>query len=139
MQKSPKNNLVVFDIANIQRKVINFIQKKQFIAVEELERHLMIWWCRYYRKPYKCAEILEYNFEELLFEFYDIYYREHPDEVKKFLNVNVKIQGEDEQWLKDAMGDDYISSEEQENILQETKKELAKVDLPEEFSITFDE
>lgn len=131
-RKSQKNNFV-FDVEEIQRKVANII-KKPLETLEDLEVFFKSWWCRHYNKPYKSQELQEYTLEELIYEYFDVFYRENPKELDKFLNKDPdddyaqmtpeEIEKEDEEWLKKQAGDDYIPLKEQEKLLTPHKDML---------------
>ena len=124
-----------FEIDTIQRKVAEEI-RKPIRTIEELERFLCGWWCRHYNNPYKCAELKEYTFEELLYEWFDINYRSNPEALEKYLAKDVEEAGdEDEAWLKKKMGENYISRKTQNKALKEVKKELDE----NEMSVLFDD
>ncbi len=141
MKKTNNNEL---DVANIQRKVIKQI-KKPLKTLDDIRSFLTRWWCRHYNKPYKNSEIENYTIEELLYEYFDIYYHTYPEEADKFLNnktADKKVQEEDEKWLKEQLGDNYISPEEQEKMLKNVSKELKEKDKkfnPDSMHIDFDD
>ena len=83
----------------------------------DLERTLANWWCRHYSKPYKCKEVLEYTLEELLVEFLELSYFENPDKFKKELGADGETD-EDEDWLKEQMGEGYQSKKRQVEQLE---------------------
>lgn len=115
--------LVPLDIKQIQLLVANEV-KKAPKTLEDLERYLVNWWCRYYKKPYKCEEVKDYTLEELLYEYFDIFYRSSPEELDKFLNEESVDSSEDEDWLKKQMGGGYLSKKEQEKVLKEAAKDV---------------
>ena len=128
MKKITQNKLSdALDVINIQKRVAKSI-KQPLKNLEDIRSFLARWWCRYYKKPYKCTEIQEYTVEELLYEYFDIYYSTNPEELDKFLNDDLDDETvkEDEDWVKEQMGDDYISIKDQEKALKDSEKDIRK-------------
>lgn len=140
--KSPqKNNGLRLSINNIERKVALDI-KRPIRTIEDLERFLAGWWCRHYNKPYKCTEITEYTFEELVYEYFDVLYRDNPEKLEKFLSreETEEEDNSDEEWLKTVMGEGYMSKKEQEKALEPVRDIIkAKDEEEEDISYKFDE
>jgi hypothetical protein len=135
VESSNQSKDPVFDISAIQTKVIDNINKP-LSTLDDLERYFRTWFC----KHYKCAEVDAYTLEELVWEYFDIYYRDNPDEKDKFLNrVETGELAEEEKWLKEQMGKDYISIEEQEKLLSKANVDKQIKDKKaEEMKIDFD-
>jgi hypothetical protein len=139
VESSNQSKDPVFDISAIQTKVIDNINKP-LSTLDDLERYFRTWFCKHYGFPYKCAEVDAYTLEELVWEYFDIYYRDNPDEKDKFLNrVETGELAEEEKWLKEQMGKDYISIEEQEKLLSKANVDKQIKDKKaEEMKIDFD-
>lgn len=141
MQRT-KKQLNTFEIENIQRKVALDI-KEPVRTAEQLERFLVNWWCRHYNKPYKCKEVKEYTLEELIYEYYDINYRSNSEILEQYLSGETSETKEDEEWLKNMMGDGYMSKEKQEKQLHTMKEDIdaavKEAKAEEEFSVKFKE
>lgn len=139
-----KNKEPQYDLRAIQQRVAEEVSKTPE-TLEELEGFLARWWCRHYHKPYKCREVHEYTLEELLYEYFDIRFRENPDELKKFMGElpdEEQAKEEDEAWLQQMMGEGYVKQEDQEKELRPIKADLEeaiKDKKEEEFSFNFDE
>ena len=114
---------VVFSIETIQNRVIELI-RKPITTVSDLERYFASWWCRHYNKPYKCEEVKNYSLEELVYEFYDVQYRNNPSALEERLNND---NAEDEDWLKKMMGEKYATKKEQEEKLEDKRDILDAV------------
>ena len=143
--KKPKNK-IEFDIEDFQKKVASDIQSEPGDSLESLERFLAKWWCRHYNRPYKEIDTMDYTLEELLYEFFDIQLRQDKKQLEKILGKEDEeevAKEDDEQWLKEMMGDAYRSKEAQEKELEELRPELEdfsdkeEEELP-EFSREFD-
>lgn len=131
------------DVHNVQLKIAREISKP-VKTLDELQTFLAKWWCRYYKKPYKCAELDDYTLEELLYEYFDVYYHNNPEELSRFLHGESKAVEDDENWLKEMMekeGSNYISKEQQEEILQDMKEEIKSIGSrdPDELHFDFDD
>jgi len=142
MQRIPKkddDNTLVISVATIQKKVAEEI-KKPINTLEALEKFFASWWCRHYNKPYKCEEIGSYSLEELIYEYYDVNFRNNPEMLEQFLKGEDKeAVKEDEEWLKKMMGEKYLAPEEQEKVLKkvERKDVLEAISDSMEFRKTF--
>lgn len=142
LKKSQKSNSL--ELNNIQRKVALAI-KAPLKTTDDLLVFLMGWWCRRYNKPYKSPELLEYTFEELLFEYFDINYRENPKKLSEILagSSTATDEAEDEEWLRKMMGEKYISKTEQEKKLESQRDIIERLSESdgneEEFSYEFGE
>lgn len=127
-------------VHNVQLKVARGVVKP-VKTLEDLQTFLAKWWCRYYKKPYKSVELDDYTLEELLYEYFDVYYHNNPEELQKFLHGESKEAEADEDWLKDMMnqeGAEYISKEQQEEMLQEMKDEIEAVSSKDPDDLHFD-
>jgi hypothetical protein len=133
------NAPLILSVEFIRNRVIGLIQRP-ISTVEDLERFFASWWCRHYNKPYKCEEIKCYSLEELIYEYYDVNYRNNPDAIAQ---QDRKMAEEDEEWLKKQMGDKYEAKAEQEVKLVDQRDilkavhELAKEEAAGEFKHTF--
>lgn len=117
-EKIKKSNLVS-DIRKIALHNVDVSPRDEQSLLSYLKR----WWCVYYKRPYKDPLLLEYSFEELLLEYFEILYFVS-DEEKQKAKVEEYIEeseGEDEEWLREEMGDDYMTSEEMKELLTEDK------------------
>ena len=131
------------DVQNIQTKIARAI-RKPVKTPDELQRFLAKWWCRYYKKPYKCAELNNYTLEELLYEYFDIYYHNNPEELDKFLHGESEEGKADEGWLKKMMekeGGQYLTQDQQEDVLKDMKDEIeaAGKNSSDDLHVDFDE
>lgn len=130
-QKS-KNKSFPLDLENIQRKVALGIKDKTVKTLGDLRLFLVRWWCNYYKKPYRSCETLKdldnYTLEELIIEYFDVFFRNNPKELEKFLSGETKQvveeAEEDEDWLKKQMGQEYVSVEEQEVVLKQFEQDI---------------
>lgn len=88
---------------------------------QSLLKFLKRWWCNYYNKPYKDPLLEEYTLEELLLEYYEILFTKDEEAKKEAILEIDKIDNEedDEEWLKEQMGDDYMTAEEMVGRLKE--------------------
>ena len=128
------NDPLVLSIEAIQDRVIGLI-KKPVETSADLERFFASWWCRHYNKPYKCEEIKSYSLEELIYEYYDVNYRNNPSSMEDHLK---KDNEEDEAWLKNQMGEKYATKAEQDAELEKQRETLKAVhDAAEEESGEF--
>ena len=114
-KNSKKSNLYYF-----KKLAINNLNEKGKDK-ESLLRFLKKWWCLHYNRPYKDPLLMEYTFEELLLEYYEILYFSNEEEKQKVLiEINIFENGEeDEEWLKKEMGENYMSEDEMKNLLLE--------------------
>lgn len=131
------NEPLVLSVEAIQNRVIALI-KKPVNTVDDLERFFASWWCRHYNLPYKCDEIKQYTLEEIIYEYYDVQYRNNPAAMEEQLN---KDNEEDEEWLKNMMGQKYATKKDQESKLADQKDILRAIheekEETEEFKHTF--
>lgn len=98
---------------------------KQPKNILEIQDWLKRWWCRYYKRPYKDPLLENYSLEELMLEYYENMFLDNPNEREK---ANADIQDtlygdEDEEELKQIMGDKYISKEEMMDLYGGKSKE----------------
>jgi hypothetical protein len=115
------------NLEDIERIVSQSVKSKPK-NLEELQRFLIGWWCRHYNKPYKNKEVLDYTFEELLFEFYEINYRQDPDKLKEAeLETAAKEDIEFERQMELEYGVKILSPEEQIANEKELNKHLPKL------------
>lgn len=82
--------------------------------MDHLVAFLRRWWCRYYKRPYKDPMLALYTLEELLLEYYEILFLEnHKERDKAQAEIDEFLHGdEDEAYLKEIMGENYITKEE---------------------------
>lgn len=81
------------------------------------------WWCRRYNRPYHDPLLETYTLEELLIEYYENLYLDDEKERKKAHDELMFDPEEEEAWLKEQMGDDYMSPEEMNEIFNSKKKD----------------
>jgi hypothetical protein len=118
-QKDDDEPLVI-SVATIQKKVAEEI-KKPINSIEALEKFFASWWCRYYNRPYKSEELKNYSLEELIYEYYDVMFRNNPEALEQFLSGGKPEDAkEDEEWLRKMMGEQYMSSKEQHKVIKKT-------------------
>lgn len=126
LEIKPKQSEFSFD--NLRKKVIANVQAP-VKTVEDLERFLASWWCRRYNKPYRCIEVMAYTTEELIMEYLDVLYREHPEKMEVSEDDSkAKEQDaeQDEDWLQKQMGSKYISKEKQDADLKPLEADIAE-------------
>ena len=129
------------DLALLQKKVAKNIQEGPGDSLESLEKFLIQWWCRHYNRPYKDPLIQTYTFDELIFEFFDVELRSNPEKLKSALESTGDIpkeEEEDEKWVQEMMGSNYMSKKEQEEKLHKIDELEQNVEPLDEFSTTFD-
>lgn len=80
------------------------------------------WWCRRYNRPYKDPLFDSYTFEELLLEYYENLFLDDPEERKKAAGELLYDPEEEEAWLKEQMGKDYMSQDEMIELLKPKSK-----------------
>jgi hypothetical protein len=145
-----KNNTTDLDLSIFRTRVAKEIQLGAGETLETLEKFLIQWWCRHYKRPYKDPLIQTYTLEELIFEFFDVQLRDNPEQLNEALGIEEELEKtdeEDEGWLKDMMGSGYASKGDQEKALGKSDGLKQKIgplkefeDGPEEeFDATFDE
>ena len=118
VKKKKKNNLI-----NINRRMALHNIDDSPRNEESLLSYLKRWWCIHYNRPYKDPLLLEYTFEELLLEYFEVLYFKN-DEEKRQARIEEYVENsaeEDEEWLKEEMGDDYMSPEEMAESFKEDK------------------
>jgi hypothetical protein len=96
-------------------------------TVDDLQRFLANWWCRYYNKPYNSKEILDYTLDELLIEYLELSYFQDARQYRKESDIEEPSSAEedaDEEWLKKQMGKDYITIDNQEEALKGSEAEI---------------
>lgn len=122
---------------------------KRFIAIadsyvnpdtstpEGIEKSLILWFCEKFNTVPWDDRLKEATLEDLLVFYYMHEIRKNPSIVEE-LDENYKSF---EEWLKEEMGEDYVSEEEMtDEMIKYEKEEVEKakeLDLPEEITTDF--
>ena len=97
-------NKIIEKIRNLAKDTIVYPPKSQ----EELQRFLMAWYCSKYNIPMTSDTTSKLDFETLLLEFYLFNRWKDVEEDIKSGKFEAEAQaGEDEEWFKQEMGEEY--------------------------------
>lgn len=100
-------------LERIRRMALERVKEKP-TDTPSLLRFLRRWWCTYYKRPSKDPLLLEYTDVELILEFFE---RMFTDNEKERVKAETELlmadsQDDDEAWLKEQMGESYMSEDE---------------------------
>jgi len=93
-------------------------------TLSELAVWLKRWWCRHYTRPYKDPLLETYTLEELLLEYYETHFLDDP-KAREAAEAEIRndiYADDDEEWLREVMGDKYQSKEEMASLSLDKKK-----------------
>jgi hypothetical protein len=88
-------------------------------SMEGFERFLVSWYCFKYNVPPNDSNLLDMTLEELA----TLYFMHRIKEDPNFVAETVSGKDDYEEWLKQEMGEDYISNEEMVKQMVEYEKE----------------
>lgn len=99
---------------------------------KELQNFLVAWWCNKYNIPMTSKEAQELQFEMLIFEFYLVKrWEEIQTNIKEGKYHSEQQEVEDEEWLKEQMGEEYHN--ETDYYAKPSTQEKAPPDIEENF------
>jgi len=132
------NKPVKYGLKNFIR-IANDIVNPDTSTFEGLKDALISWYCFQFNVSTKDPMLLEHTIEELLVLYQMYRIKEDPSIVAEELNPEVK---DFEQWLKDEMGEDYVSDEEMvEGMVQSDEEytERIRSQFPDKITTNFKE
>lgn len=113
---------MALSIEAIRKKVIDDLDDK-IDVVDDLWFYLARWWCKYYNRPFRDELLLSYSIEELLYEFFAVYYSQNADKIDEARAETERDKAaadSDEEWIKrvcEEHGVKPLSVEAQESML----------------------
>ena len=132
-------NKLIDRIKEIAQNAVKFPPENR----KELQNFLIAWYCNRYNIPFTSEKVEKLEFETLLLEFYLFDTWKKVEENIKNGKYEAEAQAqEDEEWLKEQMGEDY--HDEIDYLQEPTKTELDKKkqapdnlppDIDEDFSV----